>query len=260
MSMVGMPSASKSRARTGYQRELEQHRQKRVDWLVRKKRRAALREQKDRRESMEPSALLRDMYRIAELPDLYDSDEDDSASHGLSLLGLEIPPHGTGLGGMIPIKTGKLNKENAESKDDNAVSDEAAALATDDTLPDGLEDYYGEEAENWKRVFTRTQRRLYTWSGDKDVAAFFSRKHAEEQRHAMPYLAPNMRLKVDEGAMPPSSIANSTPRKPRHETRKSLEDEITNDLLAEKDSDDEDEEDEDGDTNMLTPPRALVRG
>lgn len=263
MSMVGMPSASKSRARTGYQRELEQHRQRRVDWLVRRRRRAALREQKERRESMAPSWLLRDMYRISQLQDLYDSEEDDSASSGLSLMGLEIPPHGTGLGGLIPLKTSKsnsgLNKEALESKEDKPPPDSADALAQTDTIPDGLEDIYGEEAENWKRVFTRTQRRLYTWSGDKDVAAFYSRKHAEEQRQAMPYLAASTRTRIDDGMLAPSSIANSTPRKPRHEARKSLEDEITNDLLAEKDSDEEDEEDDDGDTNMLTPPRGTLR-
>ena len=254
-------SSKQPRARTGYQRELEQHRQRRVDWLVSKKRHALLREQKERRDHMGPSWLLRDMYRISQLPDAYDSEEDESASHGLSLMGLDVPPRGTGFGGLIPLKSGisktELTKDVSDTKDE-AISPDAAAVAAltaqDDTMPDGLEDIYGEEAENWKHVFQRTQRRLYTWSGDKDIAMLMLRKHAEERRQAMPH-AP--RGRIEDGPFPPSSIANSTPKKMRLGSRKSLEDEITNDLLAEKDSDAEDEEDDDGDVTMQSPPETL---
>lgn len=266
-------STSKSRARTGYQRELEEHKQRRVDWLVNKRRKATLKEQRKKREGSEPSWLVREMYRISQLDATYDSEEDDSASFGISLLqGLRpnIPHRGTGLGGILPNKkSGPLPSLNAENSTDSAPlkkdnGEGGPLLAASATAIDGLEDDYGEEAESWKRVFERTSRRLYTWSGDKDVQAFLDNKRREQQRHAVPY--PANRVSVygqpvsgghdDMPGQLASSITSDTPRKPKHEIRKSLNAEIDEDLLRSNDDSDADMEDEDGDVTMAGPAAA----
>lgn len=255
---------SKSRARTGYQRELEEHKQKRVDWLVNTKRRAALQEQQKKREQSEPSRLIREMYRISQLDATYDSEEDDTASFGLSLLQRRvphIPQRGTGLGGILPTKkSGDLQSLNRESSSDSgvAVKNKDGSGQLDSMRPtatDNLNDDYGEEAESWKRTLLRTARRLYTWSGDKDVQISINNKQREQQRRAALY--PANPVPIDFGTtsgghdgMIPGSIASDTPRKPKHEVRKSLNAEIDEDLLRSGDEDDEDMEDEDGDVTM----------
>ena len=257
-------STSKSRARTGYQRELEEHKQKRVDWLVNTKRRAALKEQRKKREQAEPSRLVQEMYRISQLDATYDSEEDDSASFGLSLLRGQrprIPQRGTGLGGILPNKNqGALQTLDREISSDSGVFGKdkdgggqlgsVALSATDDLAND-----YGEEAESWKRILLRTSRRLYTWSGDKDSQVLLNNKRRAEQRHVVPYQANAVPVEFDTISggyvgMIPSSIASDTPRKPKHEVRKSLNAEIDEDLLRSGDEDDEDLEDEDGDVTM----------
>lgn len=257
-------SSSKSRARTGYQRELEEHKQRRVDWLVNKKRKVALKEQRKKREETEPSWLVRDMYRISQLDATYDSEEDDSASFGISLLQRQrpnVPQRGTGLGGILPNKkSGHLPALNGENSNDSAPvkkdkDDSAPHLAAAITDTDGVEDDYGEEAESWKHIFERTSRRLYTWSGDKDVQAYLDQQRPEQQRNPLPYPA-NPVLVYDRptsggyGGILASSLASDTPRKPKHEIQKIINAEIDEDLLRSNDDSDADMEDEDGDVTM----------
>ncbi|KAK5076829.1 hypothetical protein LTS08_006000 [Lithohypha guttulata] len=246
MSTAGMPSSMKSRARTGYQKELEEHKQKRIGWLVSKKRRQALKEQKRKREQAEPTWLLRDIYRISQLPDLYDSEEDDSAAAGLTMLPYPVPYHrGTGIGGIIPLKrnnnTPQLSKQRSNDNQ-SPVKDERGedTLDSNFTADNDLEDYLGEEVEDWNKVFLRTHRRLDAWSGDKDYQRFLRNRQQEEHRLVLP---PVTTLPGLVPSLPPSSVNNETPRKPRHESKKSLEEEINEDLLAER-SADEGEDDE----------------
>lgn len=253
LSGLGMAASARSRARTGYQRELEQHKQKRIDWLVNKRRRQALRRQKDKRLKSDPSWLLRDLYRIGQLPDLYDSEEDETAASGIPMLGFQgLQTRGTGLGGIISLKknTGlpamSREKSNDERYDDkgNFIGDTVVREADKDD--DDLEDYLGEEAENWHRIFLRTQRRLFTWSGDKDYAAFLHRQQ-QEQRLAMPQQRYHP---INVNDLPPSSINHDSPRRGKHESKKSLEEEINEDLLAERSADEGEDDDEDGDVTM----------
>jgi len=265
-----MTSTSKSRARTGYQRELEHHKQRRVDWLVNKKRRGALKEQREKRENQPCSWLLRAAYRIESLDATYDSDEDETALYGLSMLGPE-QQHGTGLGGIITSKKpsyllfssdrGNNAEQTKKEKDDAAtdavvVNGQANKETTTQTI-DLDDDPLAEESEQWKRTFQRASRRLFTWSGEKDYTIYLNAVAARANPVAPTTSSyPNITVsktrplsRGDESmAMPASSIANSTPRK--HETRKSLDDEITQDLLAERSADEGDEEDDDGEEDI----------
>lgn len=270
---LGNPISSnlntKSRARTGYQRELENHRQKRVDWLVSKKRRDILRIQREKREQAPSySWILSAAQRISRLDEAYDSEEDDSGLAGLSFLG--ITNHGTGMGGIIPRAKKSVKTQRKDSSD---TSTDEVKKEKDDNLSSAVngvseledeESDLGEEAEFWKRILARTQRRLHTWSGDKDYAALLAYKNHESQKLAgLKDRAENLDLLMKSSrprdnligdSFPPSSIANSTPRKPRRERRKSLDDEITQDLLAERSADEDDHEidieDDDGDVTM----------
>ncbi|KAJ9655208.1 hypothetical protein H2198_005904 [Neophaeococcomyces mojaviensis] len=260
------PSTAKSRARTGYQRELESHRQKRIDWLVNKKRRETLKAQHEKRVRTTPySWLLCAAQRISTLDATYDSDEDDSGHTGLSLLG--IPDHGSGLGGIIPRGKSTSATLRSEATVDGVKKekDENTTAVADLTVhANNSEDDCGEEVEHWKRILLRTQRRLETWSGDKDYAAYLAYKNRYDERRAPPRHRPatgdlSSKLVRPRGlsgdeSIPPSSVVGSTPRKHRHERRKSLDDEITQDLLAERSADEGDEEpeveDDDGDVTM----------
>lgn len=270
---IGVPaSTSKSRARTGYQRELEHHKQRRVDWLVNKKRRAALKEQREKREKQPCSWLLRAAHRIESLDAAYDSDEDDAAVFGVAMLGLS--QHGTGLGGIISSKKPshlflpneksidaepvKKEKDDAVSTDTPVVNGQSQTEMTNQ-VTDLDEDPLAEESEHWKRTFQRASRRLFTWSGDKDYNVYLNALNARANPAAVtansyPNITVSKIRPLSRGeesmgmAMPASSIANSTPRK--HESRKSLDDEITQDLLAERSADEGDEEDDDGDEDV----------
>ena len=72
---VGGGTSTKARARTGYQRELEEHRQRRVEWALRRRRRQALKESRQTRQG--GRWLLRAARRISELPASYDSEEEE---------------------------------------------------------------------------------------------------------------------------------------------------------------------------------------
>ena len=219
---------SKSRARTGYQRELEEHKQRRVDWLINKKRAAAMKEQRIKRERLEPGWLARQMYRIATLDTTYDSEEDETASIGLSLIRDVACPtrahNGTGIGGLLPSLLANTDRVLSAQK-----------VASQDA---GLEDELGEEAEHWKKIVNRSSRRLFRWSGDKDVEDLRLQKHRQAYGGENP---PAGRPFSSGGMILMSSITAEAPRF----MKKDLNAEITADLLRSAD-----EGDEDGDTAM----------
>ncbi|RMZ86817.1 hypothetical protein DV736_g5957, partial [Chaetothyriales sp. CBS 134916] len=139
----GPAPAHKPRARTVYQRELEEHKAKRIEWALRRRRRVSLKKAKELREHT--NLLVHTARRIQELPTTYDSEEEgDGASFGLG---------------------GILCKRWPTPRDGG-----------DHTIPAGYEeDDWGEEAESWKRAIQRTLRRLEVWSGDSNVLVRMAR-------------------------------------------------------------------------------------
>ncbi|KAJ4514813.1 hypothetical protein HRR83_003275 [Exophiala dermatitidis] len=228
-------STTKSRARTGYQRELEDHRMKRVQWALRRRRRQALKEAQQLRERA--SFVLRAARRIVELPATYDSEEDEG--HGCF-----------GLGGLMG------RKWYGDPQEDQLGG-----------VPPGYEpDDCGEEAETWTKVLKRARNRLEVWDGDRDITELKRRIEQVNQRHE---------IVVEPIALPPTPVvANGTRKKPRKRptpvrasnrgsgrivkpartsTSRDLNDEITQDLLAERsdeEMDDDDSVDMDEDANV----------
>lgn len=244
----GAVMQTKSRARTGYQRELENHKQSRILWLVNKKRRAILKEkrvQRQRRELVMESWLLLAAERIANLDTTYDSEEDDAAGHGLSLLGLtdRVLHQGTGLGGVLPDRT-ELVEKRQNRQSENLIE---SKQNSDEHL---LDEDVGEDADNWVRVLRRTQRRLDCWSGDRDRAGYLSAQNAailpsvsadlppsndkgprdsQDDFSRRPRAAPRRSGAAGNSKQPMTSAAKNTiPRK------KQLEQEIMSDILAER--------------------------
>ncbi|KAK5210009.1 hypothetical protein LTR41_004641 [Exophiala xenobiotica] len=219
----GEPGASggapKSRARTGYQRELEEHRQRRVEWALRRRRRETLRVARQLREG--GRWLLKAARRITELPPAYDS-EDEEEDDGFGFAGL--------LGR-------RWLGESIESEHGG--------------VPAGYEpDDQGEEAEMWMNLVKRASRRLDVWDGDRDIEAYSRRLHrppiAEEtilQAPTQPHT--NGTRKKNRKAESPvqSSMLGSARGATGLQTGRDLNDEITQDLLAERS--DEDMEDDD---------------
>ncbi|RMZ82832.1 hypothetical protein DV737_g1865, partial [Chaetothyriales sp. CBS 132003] len=217
----GPTPAHKPRARTLYQRELEEHKAKRIEWALRRRRRVSLKQAREVRERT--NLLIRAARRIQELPTTYDSEEEgDGASFGLG---------------------GILGRRWATPRDDG-----------DHTVPAGYEeDDWGEEAESWKKVIQRTSRRLKVWSGDSNVLVRKAR------------VVPLMTTADTATTMSRSSLTidaaptDITPRK-RHpppakpsrtvipattpKSKKEMDEQITQDLLAER-SDDDDMNDDD---------------
>ena len=141
----------------------------------------------------------------------------------------------------------------------------AGGLGRDSVAPDGglsrpppgyEPDDYGEEVESWAGFLRRTGRRLEVWSGDRDLAVHHARLH----RHQT---APD-----NFPASTSHPVTNGTGKKRRSQhspeqmsvgetggrsglgarnTGRDLNDEITQDLLAERSDDDMDDEDSDGD-------------
>ena len=179
-------SMPKSRARTGYQRELEDHKNRRVEWLLGKRRREVLKRARQGRES--GMWLLKAARRVSELPATYDSEDEDGGAFGI--------------GGVMGRRWTK------------------GALAEEDVRPAGFEaDDYGEEAENWVKVFKRAKRRLDVWSGDRDAEVYQMRQRAPQMEQG-----DAMMLDEQERREVPSSK------------------EIEDDLLAERSDEDMDDE------------------
>lgn len=275
---------TKSRARTGYQRQLEEHKQSRIEWLLRKKRKESLKEAKLRRES---GRWLQDiMTRVRDLDATYDSEEDEDHT-GTFVASIHNGPvsngqpymNGVGIGGLIARRA-------IVSLDDENNEDEILMQ------PSGLEeDDYGEEAETWLKVFKRTKRRLETWSGEKDHEIYIAKKSGifpnnnsngnangitntitgngsgrggksnRRNRNTLPLSSSNTTntkngRSNNSGSNKRSGASNrksnsmiTTADRPRRSGEMSLNDEITQDLLAER-TDDEDDDidgDEDGD-------------
>ncbi|KIX06598.1 uncharacterized protein Z518_04574 [Rhinocladiella mackenziei CBS 650.93] len=227
-------AGTKSRARTGYQRELEEHRLRRVEWALRRRRRQVLKKARHSREG--GNWFIIAARRVSELPPTYDSEEEEEA-------------RGIGLAGLLG------RRWYGESTETDAGS-----------IPPGYEpDDYGEEAETWVKILKKTGRRLEVWDGDRDVAVFnarIQRQHAIENSLSTA------------AAVTPRSLTNGTQRKDRARARtqessaqpsvpdtgraakstraggRDLNDEITQDLLAERsdaDVDDDDSVEADGD-------------
>ncbi len=212
-------SVPKSRARTGYQRELEEHRQRRVEWALRRRRRETLRVSRQLREG--GRWLLRAARRISELPPTYDSDEEEENG-------------GFGFAGLLGRR---WLGENIESEHGG--------------IPAGYEpDDQGEEAELWMNLVKRTGRRLDVWDGDRDVEVYKARLYrppiAEDpvlQAPAQPRTNGTRKKNRKVESPVQSSVLGSGRGATGLQTGRDLNDEITQDLLAERS--DEDMEDDD---------------
>jgi hypothetical protein len=232
-------SIPKSRARTGYQRELEEHRQRRVEWALRKKRREMLKEKRIFRESQR--FILKTARRIDMEHNTYDSDDDRH---------------------VVPRKIGLLG----ERWEDEEMSDEPHGI------PQGFEEGdYGEEVEEWVRIFRRAGRRLQVWSGARDLAVFNARVANGGARVVRPDQEivnggrpSNRKEKLIHtllGMNETSTVASDTISVGQGKGRQAsttqvrgprdLNDEITQDLLAERSDEDMDgEESGDGESDV----------
>ena len=143
--------AHKPRARTHYQRELEEHKQKRIEWALRRRRKTDLEDAKAFRERSR--WLLTAARRVADLDSTYDSEE-ESEDGGLNPLGGLIGK------GWTPH-----------------------VLEDMSDLPPGWElDDWGEEAEMWLNVMKRTRRRIQTWGGDREINIYAARMARENAK------------------------------------------------------------------------------
>ncbi|KIW42243.1 uncharacterized protein PV06_05807 [Exophiala oligosperma] len=219
----GEPGAStipKSRARTGYQRELEEHRQRRVEWALRRRRKEALKTSRQLREG--GKWLLTAARRVHELPKTYDSEEEAEEHEGVGFAGL-------------------LGRRWAGEPLD----------ADQGGIPVGYEpDDHGEEVEMWMKIMKRTSRRLEVWDGDRDVEVYHARMYRPQftetvvQEPLAPALTNGSRKKSRKVKSPSQSLLSRSRRgAPIVQTGQDLNDEITQDLLAERS--DEDMEDDD---------------
>lgn len=228
MGRAGEPAAGgsviKSRARTGYQRELEEHRLRRVEWALRRRRRQALKEARQLREG--GRWLLRAARRISELPVTYDSEEEAEGNGGVGFAGLLAPRwHGDPVEGQPH------------------------------GVPLGYEpDDYGEEAETWTKALKRARRRLEVWGGGRDAVAVnrdnlqrAAQEVLEEPTATTPVRpAANGTRKKARKREPAVRVKNLNSVRAGKASRNSgqdLNDEITQDLLAERSDEDMDDDD-----------------
>jgi hypothetical protein len=225
ISTIPAGAAHKPRARTHYQRELEEHKQRRIEWALRRKRRKVLQKAQDIREKSR--WLLRAAKRISELDPTYDSE--DEGGNGTEP---------TFLGGLLG---------NRVTTSDDVADQEGASLAGSREADD-----WGEEAEHWLKIINRTKRRLNVWSGDNDIAAYTARlargsgpgpalrsahpEPAAKDRAVRDSVVGPMDFGVGTGAGAGVGVGASAAKQKQH-----LDAEIAEDLLAER-SDDEDEE------------------
>jgi len=164
--------------------------------------------------------LLRAARRIRELSPSYDSEEEEE--HG-----------GFGFAGLLGRRwVGDLANPH-------------------ESIPAGYEpDDCGEEADTWTRVLKKTKGRLAVWAGDRDVAthtALIQRAQAADDRAAA---AASRRLtngarktgRRRASPVPATPVDGGSARNPT-QTGKDLNDEITQDLLAERSDEDMDDDD-----------------
>ncbi|RVX68564.1 hypothetical protein B0A52_07988 [Exophiala mesophila] len=215
---------TKSRARTGYQRELEEHRMRRVEWALRRHRRKLLREARALRE--DERWLIKTTRRLTELPGTYDSEEEEEAG-------------GIGLAGLL-----------AKRWDAELVEGESAGM------PAGYEpDDLGEEAETWTKILKRSRRRLDRWGGISEFTAYTAHVAGPLDVDVLPPPPPSKggsngarkvskkRPRPREDREPVHNIAPPSPEARSSRRHRDLNDEITQDLLAERSDDEMDGED-----------------
>lgn len=255
-------SVPKSRARTGYQRLLEEHRISRIEWLIKKKRRDLIKEARDRRTKFD--WMLRTAKRLQDLEPTYDSEEDEENLNfgmgaGLNPLNISSGSIGqstsfVGIAGLVPHRIASLPNR-PEVDEENTESNPAGGLT-------GEEDDYGEEAEAWLKVLRRTKRRLLTWSGERDYDIFIERTTGKkpvnivtheakiEKMPAPASLSARISSGTTSGRGRGSGRGRRGGRRGGRKSEMSLNDEITQDLLAER-SDDEGDDVEDDDRDVL---------
>ncbi|KAH0842618.1 hypothetical protein AYO21_08022 [Fonsecaea monophora] len=213
-------TGTKARARTGYQRELEEHRQRRVEWALRRRRRQALQEARQLREGCR--WLLQAARRVSELPPTYDSEEEEEA----------------GESGFAGVLGRRWHGDEPESGH----------------VPVGYEpDDHGEEVETWTKVLRKTGRRLEVWGGDRDLAVYHARLQQRHQAAAEDNLTAAPSRPLTNGTRkkrrPRESPAQQSlpevarPTPPTRTGGRDLNDEITQDLLAERSDEDMDDDD-----------------
>lgn len=216
---------TKSRARTGYQRELEEHRMRRVEWALRRQRRFLLRETRGLRDG--ERWLIKATRRLTELPGTYDSEEEEESG-------------GIGLAGLL-----------AKRWDADQVEGESAGI------PAGYEpDDLGEEAETWAKLLKRSRRRLDRWDGNSNFSVYNTHASRSLDVDLLPPPPPSKgatngarkvskkRPRPREGRERVQNVAPASPeaRSSRRQHR-DLNDEITQDLLAERSDEEMDGED-----------------
>lgn len=263
----GGATATKSRARTGYQRQLEEHKNSRIEWLLKKKRRDLLKEARKRRKK--DDWLIRTAKRINDLDPTYDSEEDEnSLTFGMgnplaTLNGGSSASLGynAGVSGLVARRV----IQHSTKQEGDEESNEAKSV----NGLGGEEDDYGEEAESWLKVLKRAKRRIETWSGEKDYDIYIERTTGKKPSSAIARAAKAERAIVPMipsvsgrgGAGTPTSARRtgrgssrggrkSAGRASSRQIEMSLNDEITQDLLAER-SEDEGEEGEDDDRDVM---------
>ena len=201
----------KPRARTHYQRELEEHKNRRIEWALKRRRKKVLMQARVVRERSR--WLLKVARRASELEPAYDSEEEDE-------------------GGLVGGIGGLLGKRYSTAEDGQQLS-----------VPGGSgyeADDWGEEAEMWLGIMKRTRRRLEAWGGHREMSAYAARL----ARGSGP--GPAVYTARPEGVMPGGDDMGLVPPGSAKSKAK-MDEEIAEDLLAEHSDEDEDEDEEMGD-------------
>jgi len=203
----------KSRARTGYQRELEEHKQKRIEWALRQRRKQMMAQAAQARE--QTRMILRTARRVQDLEATYDSEEEGD---GIA---------STGLGGII----GRVY-----IAPDEVVRDVSTYESED----------WGEEVESWLKATKRIRRRLEVWDGDRDIHTYnASMRRAGRPKSYRPGLVHDDSEDY-KGAYRTSAPLISRTAETGPKTKREMDAQIELDLLAERSDGDE----EMGDTPM----------
>lgn len=204
MGAAASAGTGKPRARTGYQRELEEHKQKRIEWALRRKRRQIMAHASQVRERSR--VILRTVRRVQDLDPTYDSDDEGD---GIASMGL---------GGVI----GRVYI----APDD--VERERHAYETED---------WGEEAEAWLKATRRIQRRLHVWDGERDLQIYRGHlRRAGRGRGLRPDLVRDTSDELKDGYKTAPLIAKGRVRGPT--TKREMDAQIELDLLAERTDED----------------------
>ena len=221
----------KPRARTHYQRELEEHKQKRIAWALNRHRQNVL--DQARRVRVRSRWLLRAARRVADLDVTYDSEEEFEEG-GLHAIG------------------GLMGRRWAGPPDNAPYQEKPRELEIDD---------WGEEAEVWLGIMKRAKRRMETWDGEREMRLYA----AKLARGSGP--GPAVYTMHSVGGEPPPALLGEgmdydktvpMPAAPATiEQKARMDEEIAEDLLAERSIEDEemgdDGDEADGNRDVETP-------